>query len=114
MEALAEFRRALALRPDFAEARLNLGKTLNLCKWHEEAAALFQDAVVRQPDSPYALLGLGRALTALDQHRQAIKCLRVAVRLGPELAELMRRSALHCVTLGRRRRPASGSRPPSN
>ena len=86
-QAIDEFRRALALQPDFAEAGGNLGEALNRLRRYEEAATAFRQALARQPNRAEPHLGLGRALQALDRPREAIKHFRLAVRLRPELAE---------------------------
>ena len=47
-----QFRRALSLRPDYAEAHYNLGNALLDLGRTDEAIRHFQEAVAFKPDSP--------------------------------------------------------------
>ena len=115
-EAEPELHRALTLRPDFAEARLNLGETLSLLKRHEEAVAVFRQALARQPDRPEAHLGLGRALQGLNCHREAIEHFRAASPQAPRWRGAPRSRACaagawRCARSGRLFRAALGLEP---
>ena len=49
-EAIAEYRRAIAIKPDFAEAHINLGIALKTQGKHDEAIAEYRRAVAIKPD----------------------------------------------------------------
>ena len=66
-EALASYDRAIALKPDFAQAHSNRGNALRVLKRPEEALANYDTAITRKPDYPEAyrnqshcLLEMGR------------------------------------------------------
>ena len=58
-EAEAAYARAIALKPDFADAHSNLGALLLQVNRMDEAAASFRRALQIQPDLPEAHLNLG-------------------------------------------------------
>ena len=62
-EAVASFRKALAARPDFAEAHYNLG-TVEALGALSEAVASYQRAVALKPDLAVAYFNLGNTLRA--------------------------------------------------
>ena len=64
-EALAQYDRALALRPDYAEAHTNRGVTLHTLKRFDEALQCYARAIAARPDFAEAHYneGLCRLLT---------------------------------------------------
>jgi tetratricopeptide (TPR) repeat protein/GT2 family glycosyltransferase len=78
--------RALALRPDAAEAHNQLGVTLARQGKPAEAAACFREALRRQPGHAAAHNNLGNALSAQGLAAEALACYRQAVLLQPDLA----------------------------
>ena len=62
MWAMAEFREALRLKPDSAEAHSNLGKTLVDQGKLDEAIAEYRSAMRLKPDFALAHSNLGDAL----------------------------------------------------
>jgi tetratricopeptide (TPR) repeat protein len=83
-EAIAHFRRALELRPDLAEAYVDVG-VVQLKKGDGDAAILaFQKAVALRPDLYVAWFNLGQVF--LDQGRvdKAIECLEKSLELRPQ------------------------------
>jgi len=61
-EAVAAFRRAIALRPNFAEAHSNLGDALQDEGQLEEAIAAYGRAIALRPNFSEAYSNLGNAL----------------------------------------------------
>jgi protein O-GlcNAc transferase len=66
-EALSAAERALALKPDFAEAWQARGNALDELKRHDEALAAYDKAPGLYPHFPAAWHGRGNALSALAQ-----------------------------------------------
>ncbi len=87
-EAIAAYREAIRLQPDFAPARLNLGAILCDVKHdYTGAEAEFRETIRRQPHDAAAHLNLGTALVAQGKVSEAIAAYREAIRHKPELAE---------------------------
>jgi tetratricopeptide (TPR) repeat protein len=78
----AEFREAIRLRPNFAEAENNLGLVLAQSDDDEAALAAFREAIRIRPDYADAHANLGAALIPTDAE-QAIRELEKAVALEP-------------------------------
>jgi tetratricopeptide (TPR) repeat protein len=85
-EVVAEFREAVRLRPDFAQAYNNLGLVLAQSDNDEAATAAFREAVRLRPDYAEAHANLGATLSSTD-NEQAISELEKAVALAPELVK---------------------------
>ena len=69
-DAIAEFRQALALRPDSAISCNNLGTLLHNRGQHAEAVAILRRALELHPDFAEAAYNLGNALRALGEMDQ--------------------------------------------
>lgn len=80
--AIAEFRRAIEIRPDFAEAHYNLGFALQKSGQSEKAATEFAEAIEIRPDYVAALRGLAYLLSASNQAslRNGSKAVELALR----------------------------------
>ena len=90
-EAIAEFRRTIALEPRSAEAHLSLGQMLERSGDATGASAALAEAErlnARKADEQAAAFALSRGADQLRQGdvRAAIVELKDAVRLAPELA----------------------------
>src|SRR5439155_24821205 len=81
-EVLVEFREAVRLSPDFADAHNNIGLVLAQADDDAGAIAAFRDALRFRPDYADAHANLGAALTATDSE-EAIRELEKAVALEP-------------------------------
>jgi tetratricopeptide (TPR) repeat protein len=88
-EAIAQFRKALEDKPDYAEARLNLGNALYAKGNQDEAIAQFRKTLEIQPDYAEARLNLGDALFMEGQLEEAIAQYRQAVEIKPDFAEAL-------------------------
>jgi Flp pilus assembly protein TadD len=87
-EAIACFRRALQLKPDYAEAHSNLGTVLKDQGKLDEAVACFRRALELKPDFAGAHGNLGNALREQGKLDEAVACCCRALALQPDLAEV--------------------------
>jgi protein O-GlcNAc transferase len=85
-DALAGYRRAAELRPDYVDAINNQGFVLAALGRTEEAAAAFRAAVRLKPDFAEGHSNLGNALAALGRLDEAAACQREALCLRPDFA----------------------------
>lgn len=83
LDASASFRDAIALDPDFAEARYNLGTTYQRMGVHEKALAQFEEAASLRPDNADYHFAVGASLFHLERYGRAVKALRRALDLDP-------------------------------
>jgi tetratricopeptide (TPR) repeat protein len=83
-QAIQEFRKALLLAPESAEAYLNLGIALADKSELESALAAFSATVRLAPESAAAHYNRGRVLYELGRHKEAGPELETACRLTPE------------------------------
>jgi Flp pilus assembly protein TadD len=84
--AIAHFRTALALKPDSAVARYNLGTALTVARRLDEAAAEYREALRIDPSYANAHNNLGNVLLSQRQYDEAIREFAEVVRLQPESA----------------------------
>jgi tetratricopeptide (TPR) repeat protein len=70
-EAIADYRRVAALRPDDEEARYNLGLALGGTGAYLDAIAEYREAIRIRPGNAYARNNLGNALAALGRNGEA-------------------------------------------
>ena len=85
-EAIAEFREAIRLRPDYVAAHAILGAVLKDQGKLDEAIAQFREAIRIQPDFAVAYYVLGDALLDQGKLEEGIAALRDAIRLQPDNA----------------------------
>ena len=86
-EAVACYRRALELKPDYAEAHNNLGNALKDQGKLDEAVACYRRALELKPDFAEAHNNLGNALKDQGKLDEAVACYRRALELKPDYAE---------------------------
>ena len=86
-EAVACYRRALELSPDFAEAHGNLGDAFQDQGKLDEAVACYRRALELKPDFAEAHSNLGNAFKDLGKLDEAVACYRRALELKPDYAE---------------------------
>jgi tetratricopeptide (TPR) repeat protein len=80
------YRRAIALRPDFAEAHHNLGAALMALGRAEDAIPCYHAALAIHADFPEAHSNLGTALLQIGKLEPAIACFRQAITQRPSFA----------------------------
>lgn len=86
-EAIACYRRALAVNPRHTEAHYNLATSLSQLGRTEEAVAEYEAALRLAPDFAAAHNNLGTALLKLGRRDEAAAQYREAARLDPALAD---------------------------
>jgi tetratricopeptide (TPR) repeat protein len=85
-EAVACYRRALELKPDYNEARNNLAVALKEQGKLDESLACYRRAIELKPDYTEAHDNLGIALEEIGDLRGAEDCFRAALRQNPRFA----------------------------
>lgn len=88
MSAASEFRRALTLKPDFRDARYNLGHTLVKLGDRDGAILEFREAVRYRPDDGPSYANLGKLLAESGDRDAARDALEIAARLAPHDAAI--------------------------
>ena len=86
-EALASYDKAIALKPDDAEAHYNRGNALRDLKRPAEALASYDKAIALKPDYVAAHNNRGNALKVLKHPAEALASYDKAIALKPDLAE---------------------------
>jgi protein O-GlcNAc transferase len=81
------YRKAIALKPDSAEAHVNLGNALREAGQLDAAIAAYRQAIARRPDYAEASNNLGDALKDIGQLDEAIAAFRQAITLKPDFAD---------------------------
>ena len=99
-EAIADFERAVSLKPDFAEAYSDLGCALNKTGQLETATENFRKALEIDPRYVAALNNLGSVLVDLDRPRQALGYFDRAIAIDPGYAEAHLNNAINKLRLG--------------
>jgi FkbM family methyltransferase len=84
LEAIDAYRNAIAMRPDFVDAYVNLGTVVLAFGQTEEAATLYRQAIAISPDSAMAHGNLGKALHDQGRIDDAIVSYRAAIVLRPD------------------------------
>jgi tetratricopeptide (TPR) repeat protein len=100
-DALHALQRAVALLPDDAEARSNLGNALRDQGQLEEAAASYRRALELKPDYAGAHSNLGNVLLDLRRPDDAIASYRRALEIKPDYAQAHNNLANTLRSLGR-------------
>ena len=85
-EAVADYRRALALRPAFFEALANLGNLLELNGRYADAEDVYRRALALKADAAPVLNGYGICLLAREDLKQAADAFARAVAADPAFA----------------------------
>jgi predicted O-linked N-acetylglucosamine transferase (SPINDLY family) len=83
-EAIAAYRRALALQDDVAEVHNNLGNTLWRRGRVDDAIAAFRRAIQLKPGAPQPFNNLGAVLSGAGRLDEALIALRRALELLPD------------------------------
>ena len=83
-EALASCNKALAIRPDYADAWNGRGVALAELKQPSEALASYDKALAIRPDYANAWINRGWALVELGRHEEAVASYDKGLALNPE------------------------------
>jgi len=87
--ALTHYDRALALRPEHAEALSNRGNTLKALKRYDEALDSYTRALSLQPNYAAALINRGAALYDLKRYDEALESYDRALALRPDAVDAL-------------------------
>jgi tetratricopeptide (TPR) repeat protein len=79
--------KAVAIKPDLAEAHNNLGNALQKLRKLDEAVASYHKALAIKPDYAEAHSNLGNALQALGEMDEAVASYHKALAIKPDYAE---------------------------
>jgi predicted O-linked N-acetylglucosamine transferase (SPINDLY family) len=85
-EAIESYRRALVLKPDYAEAHSNLANALVETGQPQNAVISSRRALALSPDFADAHNHLGNALKDLGRFDSAAECYRRAIEINPDFA----------------------------
>jgi tetratricopeptide (TPR) repeat protein len=96
-EAEAEYKRAIALKPDFFEARFDLAQVLEKLNKHDEAIQEYQQAVALKPQSAEAQYNLGALLLQKNQFDNARPHLEAALAADSTNANAARALGFACL-----------------
>jgi len=83
-EAIECHEKALALKPDSAEAHTNIGLVRHRQERWEEAVACHRRAIALRPDLARARLNLGFVLLDLKSYEEAIECFEKVLAMEPQ------------------------------
>jgi tetratricopeptide (TPR) repeat protein len=86
-EAVKSLEKALAIKPDYAEAQCNLGNTLKDLGQLEAAVKSYEQALAIKPDYAEAHCNIGVTLNELGQLEAAVKSYEQALAIKPDFAE---------------------------
>jgi tetratricopeptide (TPR) repeat protein len=100
-EAIAHYARAIAIKPDYAQAHNNLGDALMKCERPEEALTHYERSVDIKPDVAEAQNRLGVCLHALNRENSAIAHFTKALVIRPDYADAHANLGLALESLGR-------------
>jgi len=87
-EAVASYRRAIELEPDFVDAHYNLGNALKDQELDGEAVASYRRALALRPDHAETHNNLGVVFRKQGKLDEAVACYRRALELNPTAAEV--------------------------
>ena len=82
-DAIAHYRRAIWLRPDYAPAYMNMGAALRSKGRLAEAVAAYETSLRLQPENPDTHFNLANALLDLNRPQDAAEHFRLAGRRAP-------------------------------
>ena len=97
---MASYDRALAMRPDYAEAFSNRGLTLHELQRFEEALASYDQALILRPEYAEALLNRGVTLQELKRFEEALACFDGALKVRPDFVQAHYNEAISRMLIG--------------
>jgi tetratricopeptide (TPR) repeat protein len=99
--SIAAIRKALFIRPHYAEGYNNLGNTLMATGAHAEAAVQYRRALEFKPEMAQAHSNLANSLIALGKTEEALEHYRTALKIDPSFAEAHYNLGIALVKQGR-------------
>jgi tetratricopeptide (TPR) repeat protein len=106
-DAIADFKEALTIKPDYLDARLALAGAHEQAGGEMEAIGELKDILRQNPDSADAENSLGRALSNSGTGGEAIRHLERALRLNPGFADAESNLGFALVGVGREQEAAA-------
>jgi tetratricopeptide (TPR) repeat protein len=100
-EAIDHYRRAIALRPDYAPAYNNLGSALRASGRRDEAVASYQKAIELRPDFAGAHYNLANLLVDEGKPAEAVEQFTDALRTEPASADVHNNLGIALAGVGR-------------
>ena len=85
-QALADFNRAIDLKPQYADALAGRGETYRFMDRYEEALADFNRAIDLDPEDPWVIVSRGETYRSMDRYEEALADFNRAIDLDPEWA----------------------------
>jgi tetratricopeptide (TPR) repeat protein len=85
-EAIVAYERCIELQPEYADARVNLGRLLHEQKRFDDAEAQYR-TVLQQGEHALAAYNLALVLEDLGRQDEALRCYARAIAADPNLAE---------------------------
>ena len=85
-EAIAAYRQALNVDPDYVEASIGLGNTYSVLNRHDEAIGAYRKALGKNPEYEEAWFNLGNVCVKLNRYEEAIEAYRESLRINPKNA----------------------------
>ena len=99
-EAAEGLRRAIQIKPDYAEAHSNLGNSLKDQGKLEEAIACYERALALNPEYFDAYNNLGNGLRAQGHLAESVSCYEKALELKPGNPQMHLNRALAWLQMG--------------
>jgi tetratricopeptide (TPR) repeat protein len=84
-QAIADFDRALELRPDHNASLGDRGEAYRLMGRHDQALSDFSGAIELDPEDTWAIASRGQAYQAMGRYEEALADFNRAIELDPEL-----------------------------
>jgi tetratricopeptide (TPR) repeat protein len=85
--AMAYFRRATEILPEYPDAWTNLALAYDYKKRYDAALGAFKKSLDLDPENPYALYNLGLTLGKLGLFKEAVETFRIALDIKPDFPE---------------------------
>ena len=85
--AIEQYKQAITLKPDYAEAYSSMGDTLRQLERYREAIEAYKKAIAIEPDYAWAYRGIGLAYYRLERYREAIEAYKKVVAIEPDFAD---------------------------
>jgi Flp pilus assembly protein TadD len=101
VDAIAHYREAIEIKPDFGEAHSNLANSLAGQGLVDEAVREYTAALRYRPTDPFAQNGLGSLLDEQGKVAEAISHYQAALHVAPDMAEVHNNLAVALTKQGR-------------
>ena len=85
-QALADFNRAIDLKPQYSDALSGRGETYRFMERYEEALTDFNRAIDLDPEDAWVIISRGETYRSMDRYEEALTDFNRAIDLDPEWA----------------------------